>query len=162
VEDHFDGDALEAVRVYYTAVRGLVRRGGFDILGHIDLVKKNGAFIGKKRNDDDRFFSLDDPRYITYRKETAEAVREAQKQHGFAVEVNCGAIARGTFPDTYPDIPFLKELAPLPFIITGDAHRPEHLGAGYGQAERNLASAGITGKTIFPLGPLAVNIPAYR
>ena len=159
IEDHFDGDALEAVRVYYACVRDMVTRGGFDILGHIDLIKKNGA----GRGTESRYFSLDDAAYISCVTDTAQAVREAQKQYGFAVEVNCGAIARGTFPDTYPDAPFLKELKPLPCIITGDAHRSEHLGAGYARAEQNLAEAGITGKTAFPLGvgTGAVHIPAY-
>jgi histidinol-phosphatase (PHP family) len=140
VYGHFLGDAPEIARVYFGCVEKMAREGGFDILGHFDSVKKN--------NFGNVFFSFDDP---VCRKAVADAaafVVQAQKTGGFAVEVNTGAIARGTYPDTYPSAAVLRMLAGVPFIITADAHHPTHLGMGYGKAVANLREAGC-GETAF-------------
>jgi histidinol-phosphatase (PHP family) len=134
VYDHFSGDGAEVARVYYSCVEEMVSEGGFDILGHFDLVKKN--------NRDNAFFALDDPVYREAAAKAAALTVEAQKQGGFAVEVNTGAMARGTYLDTYPSADILRMLAGVPFIITTDAHRPEHLGVGYDKAVANLREAG--------------------
>jgi histidinol-phosphatase (PHP family) len=137
VYDHFDGNAAEVARVYYDCVEKMVAEGGFDILGHFDLVKKN--------NRDNAFFALDDPVYREAAAKAAAFTVQAQKTPGiggFAVEVNTGAIARGTYADTYPSADILRMLTGVPFIITTDAHRPEHLGVGYDKAAANLREAG--------------------
>ncbi|MDR0638791.1 MAG: histidinol-phosphatase [Spirochaetaceae bacterium] len=139
VHDHFAGDAAQVVRVYYRCVEKMAREGGFDILGHLDLVKKN--------NRD--FFSLESPAYQETAAHAAAVIRDAQKEHGFAVEVNTGALARGTYPDTYPEAALLRLLPGIPFIITTDAHCPEHLGAGYERAIANLREAGYTESAFF-------------
>jgi histidinol-phosphatase (PHP family) len=140
VHGHFAGDAAEVARVYFDRVEKMTLEGGFDILGHFDLVKKN--------NGDGAFFSFDDPVYLKAVARTAAFVVQAQKLDGFAVEVNTGAIARGVCPDTYPSAAVLRLLTGVPFIITADAHRPGHLGMGYGQAVANLREAGC-GETAF-------------
>jgi histidinol-phosphatase (PHP family) len=141
VDGHFAGDALEAARVYFGRIEKMVREGGFDILGHFDLVKKN--------NRDNAFFSFDDPAYQKAVAHTATLVVQAQKTAGFAVEVNTGAIARGTYPDTYPSPSVLRMLAGVPFIVTTDAHRPGHLGIGYAKAIANLREAGCAETAFF-------------
>jgi histidinol-phosphatase (PHP family) len=141
VDGHFAGDAPEVARVYFDCLKKMVREGGFDILGHFDLVKKN--------NRDNDFFSFDDPVYQEAAVDAAALVVQAQKTDGFAVEVNTGAIARGTYPDTYPSAAVLRMLTGIPFIITTDAHRPDHLGAGYGKAVANLRDAGCGETTFF-------------
>jgi histidinol-phosphatase (PHP family) len=141
VHGHFSGDAAEVVRVYYRCVEKMAREGGFDILGHLDLVKKN--------NRDNAFFSLDSPAYREAAAHAAAVIREAQKEHGFAVEINTGALARGTYPDTYPQAAILRLLPGVPFIITTDAHCPDHLGAGYDKAVANLREAGYTESAFF-------------
>jgi histidinol-phosphatase (PHP family) len=141
VDGHFAGDAPEVARAYFGRVEKMVREGGFDILGHFDLVKKN--------NRDNAFFSLDDPVYQKAAAHAAALVVQAQKTAGFAVEVNTGAIARGTYPDTYPSPSILRMLAGVPFIVTTDAHRPAHLGIGYDKAIANLREAGCTETAFF-------------
>jgi histidinol-phosphatase (PHP family) len=140
VYGHFAGDTLEVARVYFACLKKMVQEGGFDILGHFDLVKKN--------NRDSAFFLFDDPVYQEAARDAAALVVQAQKTDGFAVEVNTGAIARGTYPDTYPSVTVLRMLTGVPFIITTDAHRPVHLGAGYDRAIANLREAGC-GETAF-------------
>jgi histidinol-phosphatase (PHP family) len=141
VYDHFAGDAAGVVRAYYCRVEKMARAGGFDILGHLDLVKKN--------NRDNAFFSPDDSACREAAGHAAGVIREAQKARGFAVEVNTGAIARGTYPDTYPSAAILRLLHGIPFIITSDAHLPEHLGMGYDKAVANLREAGYTESAFF-------------
>ena len=119
----------------------MAREGGFDILGHLDLVKKN--------NRDNAFFSPESPACREAAAHAAAVIREAQKEHGFAVEINTGALARGTYPDTYPSTALLRLLPGIPFIITTDAHCPEHVGAGYERAIANLREAGYTESAFF-------------
>jgi histidinol-phosphatase (PHP family) len=138
---YFAGDAREAARVYFECVEKMVREGGFDILGHFDLIKKN--------NRDGAFFSFDDPVYQKIVARAAKTVVQTRKTAGFAVEVNTGAIARGTFPDTYPASTGLRMLAGVPFIITTDAHCPDHLGMGYDRAIANLRDSGYTESAFF-------------
>jgi histidinol-phosphatase (PHP family) len=159
VDAHFAGDAAELARVYFDCVEKMALEGGFDILGHFDLVKKN--------NRDSVFFSFDDPVYQKAAARTAVFVAQAQKIDGFAVEVNTGAIARGTYPDTYPSAVVLRLLSGVPFIITTDAHHPDHLGAGYDRAIANIREAGCgesaffeghaDGKPRWSFAPLAPN-----
>jgi histidinol-phosphatase (PHP family) len=134
VTGHFDGDALEVARVYYHCVEQMIQAGGFDILGHFDLIKKN--------NRDNTWFSLDNAVYRQALEAAAAVVREAAAERPFAVEVNTGAIARGSFPDTYPSLAAMRMMAGVPFIITADAHNPNHLGVGYDLAIVNLREAG--------------------
>ena len=141
VHGHFAGDTAEVARVYYRCVEKMAREGGFDILGHVDLVKKN--------NRGNAFFSLESPAYRKAAAHAAAVIRETQKEHGFAVEINTGALARGTYPDTYPSTALLRLLPGVPFIITTDAHSPEHLGAGYERAVANLQEAGYTASAFF-------------
>jgi histidinol-phosphatase (PHP family) len=141
VDGHFAGDAAAVARVYFECVEKMTLEGGFDILGHFDLVKKN--------NRDSAFFSFDDPVYQKAAARTAAFVVQAHKIDGFAVEVNTGAIARGTFPDTYPSSAVLRLLSGVPFIITTDAHRPDHLGAGYSKAIANVREAGCEETAFF-------------
>ena len=153
VYGHFAGDAVEVARVYYGCVEKMAREGGFDILGHVDLVKKNNrdnAFFAIDSSIDSPADSpLDRPGYWEAAAHAAAVIREAQKEHGFAVEVNTGALARGTYPDTYPSVALLRLLSGVPFIITTDAHCPEHLGAGYERAIANLREAGYTESAFF-------------
>jgi histidinol-phosphatase (PHP family) len=134
VEVHFGGDALKAVRVYYRCVEKMVEGGGFDILGHFDLIKKN--------NLHDRWFSLEDPAYKAAVSHAAALIVDAQKTAGFAVEVNTGGIARGRYPDTYPSAAVLRMLSGVPCVITADAHHPDQMGTGYDRAAANLREAG--------------------
>jgi histidinol-phosphatase (PHP family) len=141
VHGSFAGDALAVVRAYYGCVEKMVRNGGFDILGHFDLVKKN--------NQNDAFFSLEDPAYREAAANAVRVVNQARQTNDFAIEVNTGALARKTYPDTYPSAAILRLLAGPLFIITTDAHCPEHLGIGYDKAAANLRAAGYRASAFF-------------
>lgn len=138
IREKFGGDGEAVMEAYWDAVEGMIRAGGFDILGHLDLIKKNNAA--------GRWFSPADSAY-TWR---AERAADLAAGSGAVVEVNTGGINRGSIRETYPSpaiLGLLKDRG-VPVTISADAHRPEHLGGYYGQARQCLLEAGY-GETLF-------------
>ena len=89
----FDGDGEQAAVSYWESVAEMVRAGGFDIVGHLDLVKlHNGA------NGTERAFDPDGKRYRDAALATIDEIAKA----GLVVEVNTGALNRGTLKEIYP------------------------------------------------------------
>ena len=92
-----------------------------DIIGHIDLIKKNNA--------ENRFF---DPEARWYRDLWHEAL-DAVKASGSIVELNTGGAARYGRRCLYPSVEILKEAAAkgIPVTVTGDSHTTETIAYGY-------------------------------
>ncbi|MDR3167472.1 MAG: histidinol-phosphatase [Treponema sp.] len=139
IREGFNGDGEALADHYWQNVEAMIRAGGFDILGHVDLIKKN--------NRENRWF---DPESKSYRRRT-EAVAALLPGSGAAVELNTGGINRGTIKETYPSPSFLKLLKEkaVPVIITADAHRAEDLDGHYGIARDTLLAAGYTHAALF-------------
>jgi histidinol-phosphatase (PHP family) len=132
-----DGEALAAV--YWETAAEMIRSGGFDILGHLDLVKKN--------NPGGRWFSAAAPSL----PEQAAALIPLVAGAGCVVEVNTGGMNRGLFDEPYPSprlLSLLREAA-VPVIITADAHRTAHLGGHYREARDALLKAGYRQVSVF-------------
>jgi len=112
IRAHYAGDVRAYVRDYFRQQRDMVADFDFDIVGHLDLVRK---FNAKHPYFDE---SAD-----WYREElvlTADAVASSGK----VVEVNTGAISRGWLDDAYPSQAFrdlLRERG-VRFILSSDAH----------------------------------------
>jgi histidinol-phosphatase (PHP family) len=136
---HFDGDAEALAAVYWETAAEMIRSGGFDILGHLDLVKKN--------NPGGRWFSAAAP----YSPEQAAALIPLIAGSGCVVEVNTGGMNRGFFDEPYPSPWFLSLLreAAVPVIITADAHSTAHLGGHYREAGEILLKAGYRRVSVF-------------
>lgn len=134
VREGYGGDGEAAAEAYWKEVEELCRAGGFDILGHLDLVKKN--------NDDDRWF---DPRGRRYAA-AADRALAAAAACGAVVEVNTGGLNRGRIRETYPSQALLGRLRGLNVrtTVAADAHRGDHLGGHYEEARRALLEAGYT------------------
>jgi histidinol-phosphatase (PHP family) len=132
-----DGEAFEGK--YWDTVEGMIGKGGFDILGHVDLLKKN--------NGEGRFFDPEDAHYLRRAGEIAEATSGS----GLVVEVNTGGINRGRITETYPSAKILRFFreAGVPALITADAHRAEDLDGHYGIALQTLREAGYTEHVLF-------------
>jgi histidinol-phosphatase (PHP family) len=139
IREGFNGDGEALAEHYWHLVEGMIRAGGFDILGHADLIKKN--------NRDRGWF---DPEGETYRRRTG-AVASLLPLSGIVVEVNTGGINRGTIGETYPSLPILRLLKErdVPVIITADAHRAEDLDGHYGLARETLGAAGYSRTAFF-------------
>lgn len=115
IRDHFGGSAEAFVRAYFRQQREMVQSFDFDVVGHLDLVRKFNA-----RHP---YF---DERADWYREETGKTATAVAKS-GKLAEVNTGAISRGWLDDAYPSADFramLRERG-VRFVLSADAHAAE-------------------------------------
>jgi len=137
LNEGFNGDADALMNCYYDAMAEMISTGGFDILGHADLIKKNCQFIKMwpQANETNR------------QAEIANAVSKT----GITAEVNTGGINRGKTSDVYPSLSFLHLLneCNVPVIITSDAHRASDINGNYDTALQTLICAGFKNHVIF-------------
>jgi histidinol-phosphatase (PHP family) len=134
VKEGFDGDGEAMTQAYWDAVLEMIALGGFTILGHVDLVKKN--------NQNGRWFN---PESETYCRQIAETARAAAGA-GLVVEVNTGGLNRGCVNETCPSrsgLRLFKEHQ-VPALISADAHKAEDLDGHYDTARQTLLAAGYT------------------
>jgi histidinol-phosphatase (PHP family) len=139
VRSHFNGDGEALMEAYWDALEQMIRAGGFDILGHMDLVKKN--------NQREEWFSLSGGRFFGRARSLAPLIARS----GIVVEVNTGGLNRGKTKDTYPSreiLAFLREHH-VPVTVTADAHRVSDLGGHYDDARRTLLEMGYTHTMLF-------------
>jgi histidinol-phosphatase (PHP family) len=139
IKEEFGGDGEAYMHAYWKAVNNMIDKGGFDILGHIDLVKKN--------NQNEEFFSLSSKDYLNAAKHTADKLIGTS----IVVEVNTGGIIRGKTKDCYPSLPILKmmQARQIPVTINADAHRAEDLCGHYETAVQTLREAGYKSVQFF-------------
>lgn len=109
---------------YWKIYADMAASGLFDILGHVDLVKKFGYI---PPGDLRRFY---DP------------VIEAIKKGGAVLEINTAGWSKPC-REAYPSLEFLQlsREADIPLIINSDAHAPEEIGQNFDKA-RDLALEG--------------------
>ena len=139
IREGFGGDGEAMMHAYWDAVAEMIALGGFAILGHADLVKKN--------NRDGRWFNGESESCRERIGETVRAVAAA----GLVVEVNTGGLNRRRTDETYPSPFFLRRCREqgVPVLITADAHCAEHLDGHYDTARRTLLEAGCTEHVLF-------------
>jgi histidinol-phosphatase (PHP family) len=137
VKEGFNGDVQALMHYYYNAVAEMIALGGFEILGHADLIKKNC----QNKN----YWSKESE--VCRQREIALCAAEA----GITVEVNTGGINRGKIRDVYPSLSFLRLFREnnVPAIITADAHRTADIDGNYETAIQTLSNAGYKEHVIF-------------
>jgi histidinol-phosphatase (PHP family) len=140
-ETFYHGNADAMVGDYWSAVSSCIKSGGFDILGHVDLIRKN--------NPKQSLFREDTSLY----RDAAMSAVDALAGSGIIVEVNTGGMARGKTDLPYPALWILKELKArgVEICVNADAHAPEHLLAFRGVGLRLAADAGYRQLTV--IGP---------
>jgi len=113
------GDSLALVEDYYRALAACIDAGGFDILGHFDLVRKNNPGQSRFREDGRRY------------RDAAMQAAGKLKGDAIIVEINTGGMARGKTDSPYPAAWILKELRArgVPVCVNADAHESRHLTA---------------------------------
>lgn len=113
----YDGNKEAFVEAYYTALKSMIDQGGFDILGHFDLIKKN--------NRTGQYFDDSSEHYRSLVMMVVDALRSSN----IIVEINTGAMKRYGLSSPYPDCWILKELhaRKIDICINSDAHSPEQL-----------------------------------
>jgi histidinol-phosphatase (PHP family) len=145
IREGFGGDGEALTQAYWDNVAAMIAAGGFDILGHMDLIKKNNQAPGSPPPN--RIFNPKGPEYL---RRGGEIARAAAKT-GIVVEVNTGGINRGSIAEPYPSPAFLKIFREnsVPALIAADAHRAEDLDGHYDTAQKALLAAGYTGTVLF-------------
>jgi len=137
VKDGFGGDVRSLMHFYYDAVLQMIETGGFDILAHADLIKKN----------------CQDKNYWDERDELIrqKEIAASSSRAGLTVEVNTGGINRGKIRDVYPSLSFLRLFREyeVPVIITADAHCARDISGNYDIALQTLKYAGFSEHMIF-------------
>ncbi|MDR2080076.1 MAG: histidinol-phosphatase [Treponema sp.] len=131
---HFSGDGETLAETYWDAVEGMISAGGFDILGHLDIICKN--------NTQGEYFDARGSRYCKRIRKIAPLAAHS----GAVIEVNTGGLNRGRTTEPYPSLDLLRLLREhqAPVTVTSDAHEPAHLGGHYGIARETLLQAGYT------------------
>jgi histidinol-phosphatase (PHP family) len=143
IAEGFSNSGEAMVSAYWDAVLEMLAVGGFDIVGHLDLVKKHNTEGGKAAH---RLFSTGN----RYMRRVAEVVRVIAAG-GYVVEVNTGGMNRGSIAETYPSPEILRLLRQhnVPVMITADAHNANDLDGHYPAARQTLLDAGYTSHVIF-------------
>jgi len=147
--DGFDGDGESMLSAYLNNVVEMVTLGGFDIVAHLDLVKKHYSSKGSSafREKQGRWFEMENADYMYRAEEIVRAISSA----GLVVEANTGGFNRGYIKDTYPSLAVLRLLRRynVPVMISADAHNPNDLDGHYREARQILLNAGYTRHVLF-------------
>ena len=133
IRDHFSGSAEAFVRAYFRQQRDMVSRFDFDIVGHLDLVRK---FNAKHPYFDES---------AAWYREALALTADAVAASGKVAEVNTGAISRGWMDDAYPSAAFRDLLRDrgVRFILSSDAHAASSVDCAFdrfGAAESYLCA----------------------
>jgi len=137
---NFDGDTSlygkwsndELYGIYFNLVQKAAGSKLFDILGHLDLIKKFGIF---PESPQDKLFV-----------ETAEIIKES----GAVVELNTGGLDRPC-AEFYPGPAWLEILHSheIPMTLSSDAHHADQIARHYDQAVHLLKKTGYHQITTF-------------
>jgi histidinol-phosphatase (PHP family) len=152
IREGFGGDGEALAQAYWDNVAAMIAAGGFDILGHADLIKKNNRAARDLEktaplSPPERIFKSQNPDYLRRGREIARAAAKA----GLVAELNTGGINRGKIDEPYPSpaiLKFFRENS-VPALISADAHRAEDLDGNYGRALQELLAAGYTETVLF-------------
>ena len=125
-------DVNEVYVDYFDLLRQSARSRMFDIMGHVDLVKK----FGHRPSADMR--------------PEVEKTAKAFKESGVCVEINTSGL-RKPAAEMYPSLEFLKiyQKAGVPLSFGSDAHDPLHVGCDYDKAYDLARAAGYQEYVVF-------------
>ncbi|HKV45435.1 MAG TPA: histidinol-phosphatase HisJ family protein [bacterium] len=120
-------DVLDAYRQYFRIIAQAAETGGFDIIGHADVIK---VFGYRPKADVSELY---------------EATALAFARAGVCAEINTAGW-RKPVGEVYPAPPFLRACrrAGVPTLINSDAHLPEDVGRDFDRAAAVAREAGYS------------------
>jgi len=133
INDTYRGDAKPLVKEYYRLVRKMSKKGGFEILGHIDVVKKT--------NINSIYFNETEKWY----KNEIELTLACIAENNQILEINTGKVLSDP-TRIYPS-PWILQIAneyKIPVMLNSDAHRPDRIDNYYNEAKKMIIKAGYT------------------
>lgn len=140
--DVFGNNGKRAVQQYWYTVREMVASFDFDIIGHLDLVRKRNGIL--------HFFDESEPWYKRELKQTAKVIARSGK----IVELNTGGMARKAIDGIYPSEPLLALLFKhgVPVTVSSDAHSASAVDFAYEMAIAAAQQAGYSELTFLGQG----------
>ena len=150
LEHSFAGDIKTLAKAYFSSQSEMLELGGFDILGHCDLIKK--------RNTGNRFFDQNEKWYRDLALEMLKTAAETD----VIVEVNTGGLSRGATTEVYPSPWMLGKCLEfdIPLVLSADAHSPDHLDFHFKETIELLKTTGY-GEIYFFSGGKWQSQPIY-
>jgi histidinol-phosphatase (PHP family) len=127
-----------AFREYFAAVEAMCRGGGFDVLGHLDVVKRYGYDIYGRAD-------------LSPFENDIRPILEAIIHHGIALEINtstCRRPVNRTSPDALV-LGWYREMGGERVTFGSDAHNLDDLAAGWEHATEMIRAAGFSHLTTF-------------
>ena len=127
-----DKDVDTVYRDYYSLLRRSAESGLFDIMGHVDLVKKFGQRASAPLTDE------------------IEATARVFRRTGVTVEVNTSGL-RKPAKEIYPslDVLTIYRRAGVPITFASDAHDPADVGRDFDKARTLALAAGYGEYRVF-------------
>lgn len=127
-----DKDIDTVYRDYYDLLRRSADSGLFDIMGHVDLVKKFGHRPAGDLTDE------------------IERTARVFKERGVTVEINSSGL-RKPVAEIYPSLDALKiyQKAGVPITFSSDAHDPRDVGRDYDKCRDLALAAGYREYRVF-------------
>ncbi len=123
----FNKDIRSLCRAYYHALQEAVQTGWFDIVGHMDVLKKH--------NTNNRFFNETDAWYRELVEDTLDAVRDRKMK----LEINMGAMAHPVgVPYPSPWIVKRAQKKGIALVMGSDAHYPGAIGQDFDRVQKML------------------------
>ena len=130
----FEQPLCQAYESYFRQVAGLAAKGDFDVLAHLDLVKRDARKFGKVYDGPEPY---------------ADMIRTALRsvvERGKGIEINTSPLRKGQ-AETCPTLQILhwyRELGGEILIFGSDAHRPEDVAANFDVALEMARAVGFT------------------
>ncbi|NUU59255.1 histidinol-phosphatase HisJ [Paenibacillus agri] len=130
-------DPLDVYRKYYDAVRKSALSGLYDIIGHMDVIKRFG-------------YGPQSPEGRAEVKELERSALQAIAKSGIAMELNASGLTKPC-AEMFPAEHVLQEALALgiPLTLGSDAHDPAKLGEGLQEARRLLWETGFRELAVF-------------
>jgi len=131
-------DARTGFAPYYEVVLDAVRFGHYDVLGHLDVVKKFGGANTEGTDSIGNYGII-------------RAILEGVVKRDMAIEVNSSGLfhpAKEIYP-AYDILVLYRELGGHRIVIGSDAHTPADLSRGTDEALKAIVEAGFAELTIY-------------
>lgn len=130
-------EVMDVYRQYYDAIRKSALSGLYDIIGHMDVIKRFG-------------YAPQTPEGIAEARELERSALKAIAKSGIAMELNASGLSKPC-AEMFPAEHVLQEALTLgiPLTLGSDAHDPAKLGDGLQEARNQLWNTGFRELAVF-------------
>lgn len=136
------GDNQKFVKAYYQELVKVVQEYKPDIIGHLDVIRK--------QNLNNIYFDEKEEWYV----KLIDEVLDNLTLTGSILEVNNGAILYNSLDDTYPSTWILEKVyeKKIPIVVSSDAHKAEDIDGLFAETIAKLKKIGFTKQKMLKAG----------